>query len=87
MDKKTIFGIPLLLGAIAIILWLFIGGNPKTGNKFEAKVQSPESLKTDSVKAINMYVDFSGSMRGYIDFAGIESGKNTFISTVSSVLE
>lgn len=87
MDKKTIFGIPLLLGAIAIILWLFIGGNPKTGNKFEAKVQSPESLKTDSVKAINMYVDFSGSMRGYIDFAGIESGKNTFISTVSSVLD
>lgn len=87
MDKKTIFGIPLLLGAVAIILWLLIGCDPKTGNKFEAMVQSPESLKADSVKAINMYVDFSGSMRGYIDFAGVESGKNTFISTVSSMLD
>lgn len=87
MDKKTIFGIPLLLGAVAIILWLFIGIGPKAGNKFEAMVQSPESLKADSVKSINLYVDFSGSMRGYIDFAGIESGKNTFISTVSSMLD
>lgn len=87
MDKKTIFGIPLLLGAIAIILWLFIGIDPKAGNKFEAMVQSPESLKADSLKTVNMYVDFSGSMRGYIDFAGIESGKNTFISTVSSMLD
>lgn len=87
MDKKTIFGIPLLLGAVVVVLWLLFGGDPKAGNKFEAMVQSPESLKADSVKAINMYIDFSGSMRGYIDFAGIESGKNTFISTVSSMLD
>lgn len=87
MDKKKIFGIPLLLGVIAIIVWLMFTGDPKAGSKFEAMVQSPESVKVDSVKAINLYVDFSGSMRGYIDFAGIESGKNTFISTVSNMLD
>lgn len=87
MDKKKIFGIPLLLGVIAIIVWLMFTGDPKAGNKFEAMVQSPESVKVDSIKAINLYVDFSGSMRGYIDFAGVESGKNTFISTVSSMLD
>lgn len=87
MDKKKIFGIPLLIGVVAIIAWLIFGVSPKAGNKFEAMVQASESVQVDSVKAINLYVDFSGSMRGYIDFAGVESGKNTFISTVSSMLD
>lgn len=87
MDKKKIFGIPLLLGVVAIIVWLMFDSDPKAGNKFEATVQSPESVKVDSINDISLYVDFSGSMRGYIDFAGIESGKNIFISTVTSMLD
>ena len=87
MDKKKIFGIPILIGVIAIIIWLIIDSDPKVGNKFEAKVQAPETIKVDSLESVNLYVDFSGSMKGYIDFAGVESGKNTLISTVSSMLD
>lgn len=87
MDKKKIFGIPLLIGVIAIIVWLVIDTDPNAGNNFEAKVQAPETIKVDSLKDVKLYVDFSGSMKGYIDFAGVESGKNTLISTVSSMLD
>jgi len=87
MDKKKIFGIPLLIGVVAIIVLLAIDSDPKAGNKFEAKVLAPEAIKADSLKAVKLYVDFSGSMKGYIDFAGVESGKNTLISTVSSMLD
>lgn len=87
MNKKIILGVPILIGVIALIVWAFWPVETDAGNKFTAKVQSPEAVNVDSVKSVNLYVDFSGSMRGYVDFAGIESGKNTFISTVSSMLD
>lgn len=87
MDAKKIIGIPLLIGVVAIFIWMLFPPTNELGEKFEAKVQAPELIKANPVKSINLYVDFSGSMRGYIDFAGIESGKNTFIRTVSSMLD
>lgn len=87
MNRTKIIGIPILLGLIALIVWAIWPEETEAGNKFTAKVQSPKAVNVDSVKAVNLYVDFSGSMRGFIDFAGIESGKNTFISTVSSMLD
>ena len=87
MNKKSILGIPILIGVIALIAWAFWPTGTDAGSKFTAKVQPLEAVNVDSVKVVNLYVDFSGSMRGYVDFAGIESGKNTFISTISSMLD
>ena len=87
MNKKSILGIPILIGVIALIAWAFWPTGTDAGSKFTAKVQPLEAVNVDSVKVVNLYVDFSGSMRGYVDFAGVESGKNTFISTVSSMLD
>lgn len=87
MNKQIIFGVPVLIGVIALLVWACWPTGTDAGNKFTAKVQSSEIIKVDSVKKVKLYVDFSGSMRGYVDFSGVESGKNTFISTVSSMLD
>lgn len=87
MNKQIIFGVPVLIGVIALLVWACWPTGTDAGNKFTAKVQFSEIIKVDSVKKVKLYVDFSGSMRGYVDFSGVESGKNTFISTVSSMLD
>lgn len=89
MNKK-VFLIPLAIGlAIWIVFELF--KTTETGNHFEMAV--PElSLDASSknVKHVSIYLDNSGSMKGYVDFAGVDNGSQaraSIIGTLSNLMD
>lgn len=86
MNKK-LFWIPIGIIIIILILW----PNPKgpRGGRFLAKIPVVESTKA-KVSGLDLFIDFSGSMRGYIDFSGLPNSseaKNTMLSTVTTFLD
>lgn len=63
-----------LYAAIAIVLIIIIINmftTDKHGGDFTMKIPGNEQQIEANIKAVNLYVDFSGSMRGFVD------GKNT----------
>ncbi len=85
--KKVIFGCV----GIALLVYLLLPVAPpvQKGSKCEAMV--PGAVKTENLNLadVHIYADFSGSMRGFIDFANILNGdsvKNNFISTIGNFI-
>lgn len=75
MSKSTI-NIKLFLGilgavvVIAVLISLNAGGEERGGN-FTMTIPGQEQQGDANIKGVTLFVDFSGSMRGYVD------GKNT----------
>lgn len=72
MNKKTIRIVALIGLAIVLIALLWPPKVPKMGNRFEMDVpdENAESA-SDGVSSVSLYMDVSGSMRGFVDFAGL----------------
>lgn len=86
MNKKVI----IVVAAVVAVVVSFVSCKPKLNDKFTAKVPNVEAQRNVNMKSVDLYIDFSGSMRGYIDFAGVNGGKNaqnTLISTVADFLD
>lgn len=89
MNKK-VFLIPLAIGlAIWIVLELF--RTTATGNHFEMTVpELSQDASSKSVKHVSIYLDNSGSMKGYVDFAGVSNGSQaraSIIGTLSNMMD
>lgn len=88
MNKK-VFLIPIAIGLVVFFLFELIHKD-STGSKFEMTVPETEQPAKDSVKAVTLFLDNSGSMKGYVDFRGLPNSTNaqaTMISTLSNILD
>ena len=89
MNKK-IFLIPLIIG-LAIWIVLNIFEKSKTGDDFEMTVpELSQEASVKNIKRISVYLDNSGSMKGYVDFATVVNGaqaKASIIGTLSNMMD
>ena len=89
MNKK-VFLIPF---AIGLAIWIIFGLIPpaETGNHFEMTVpELSQDASSKSVKHVSIYLDNSGSMKGYVDFAGVNNGSQaraSIIGTLSNMMD
>ena len=90
MNKKVLL-IPVAIGFLIFIVAELLKKD-ETGNNFEMTV--PENAKDSPVdmglKGLTMYLDNSGSMKGYLDFSSMLNGNKanaTFISTLSNFMD
>lgn len=86
MNKKVVL---LVVAVIAVVVVIWIGWPPKPPKfmpKFMGEVPAAESVDKGSIKGVKIFCDASGSMKGYVDFGGIEGmvDKN-IISNVSTL--
>lgn len=89
MNKK-LFIIPIAIGLIVWILVTILTPE-NTGNHFKMIVPTKaERTKSQSIKKVTIYLDNSGSMKGYVDFAGIAGSKEaraSIIGTLSNFMD
>ena len=90
MNKKVLL-IPVAIGLLIFIVFQ-ITKKETTGNNFEMTIPNSAVLKSgdSGLKSITMYLDNSGSMKGYLDFASMPNGNEanaTFISTLSNFMD
>ena len=83
----------LILISVAVVFAVCIGldlltPEPKYSSNFTATYPETFPDMKDSLKRVDMLVDFSKSMRGFIDYSGISDtvGNSIFIRTVSDFL-
>lgn len=89
MNKK-LFLIPLAIGLAIWIIFDFFS-TAETGNHFEMTVpELSQDASSKSVKHVSIYLDNSGSMKGYVDFAGVNNGSQaraSIIGTLSNMMD
>lgn len=90
MNKKLVIIITILV----VLFIYFLIPSKSVGNKFEAMVlpnnSNSQIVSTDNLKGLSLFADFSGSMKGFIDFSQMENSEsvsNIFISTVGNFLD
>ena len=92
MNKKLIL-IPVLIVVVGLVINQIVNPDKTSelGCKFTAQV--PDCAKSGGsagIKSQHLYIDFSGSMRGFIDFSGVadaKDAKSTMLSTVTTYLD
>ena len=89
MNKK-IFLIPIAIGLVIwVVLELF--RTTDTGDLFEMTVpELSQDASVKSIKHVSIYLDNSGSMKGYVDFASVVNGsqaKASIIGTLSNMMD
>lgn len=92
MSKSTI-NIKLFLGILAAIVVIVIvvipKGNNDRGGDFMMTIPGQEPQSDANIKGVTLFIDFSGSMRGYVDGKnkknprGFDSFKASMISDIS----
>lgn len=81
--KKIVFGIV----AVAIAAYFLIPPDGvRPGSKAEMTINFAPTNQSADIKGVTMILDNSGSMKGYVDFAGYPEGKGTMISEYSGVI-
>lgn len=90
MNKKLLL-IPIGVGLVIFII-AHILEKDETGNKFEMIVvdDSKEVKASKGMKGVILFLDNSGSMKGFVDFASMPNGNEanaTFISTLSNFMD
>lgn len=89
MNKK-VFLIPLAIGLAIWIIFELIS-TAETGNHFVMTVpELSQDASFKSVKHVTVYLDNSGSMKGYVDFAGVNNGakaRASIIGTLSNMMD
>ena len=67
MNKKLLL-IPVGVGLLIWILFMIFDSDPVHGSKFEMTIPKVVKSSESNIRAVDLYIDFSGSMKGYIDF-------------------
>ena len=86
MNKKVII---LIIIAVAVILSSLSWGNtvPEYGSNFIGDVLDIENTESANIKGVQFICDVSGSVKGYVDFTGIDgSAQNNMIGVVSTIV-
>lgn len=90
MNKKILW-IPAALIFIGIILLANKGcQHQEDGNNFSAKVVKTDYTGQDNIKNFELFIDFSGSMRGFVDYSNIGDSYNAnsnMKSTITAFLD
>ena len=91
MNKKLLW-IPIGIIIIGIVAHFILKGchDVEPGHIFEAQVPNEEIADQTDFKAFELFVDFSGSMKGYVDFSNVVDGANArseMKSTVTTFLD
>lgn len=83
MKKKTIL---LIILAVGVLLGIIIPPPPvpQFGSDFRGEVIDVAINNNLNLKGVKIICDESGSMRGYVDFAGLGTANNNIIGTVST---
>lgn len=90
MNKKVLL-IPVAIGLIIFTVAQIIKKD-ETGNRFEMVIPEvdKDAASDKELKGLTMYLDNSGSMKGYLDFANMPNGNQanaTFIGTLSNFMD
>lgn len=90
MNKKLLL-IPVAVGLIIFIIAQILK-EEETGNKFEIIVPNVTegTSEANQLKGVNLFLDNSGSIKGFLDFARMPNGNManaTFISTLSNFMD
>lgn len=89
MSKKTIL---IIIVVFAVVGWIVIDAvttpaPPEYGNTFNGMSPKVESPSEANIKGVKFICDESGSMKGFVDFSGLNAkAKNNMVGTVSSVI-
>ena len=92
MNKKLIL-IPVLIVVVGLVINQIVNPDKTSelGCNFTAQVPDCTPSGTSvGIKSQHLYIDFSGSMRGFIDFSGVadaKDAKSTMLSTVTTYLD
>lgn len=85
MSKKTIL---LIIPAVAILLCIITKEGctqePKYSSHFKGEIVDVANGSNSNIKGVRLIADHSGSMKGYVDFAGLGAANNNIIGTVST---
>ena len=85
MSKKTIL---LIIAAAAVLLYIIsniTGPDPISfGSQFKGEIVDVANCSNSNIKGVKLIADHSGSMKGYVDFAGLGAANNNIIGTVST---
>ena len=84
MNKKLLL-IPIGIGLLAWII-IEIFKTTDTGSKFEMTIPDVATqTSSGSIKSVTLYLDNSGSMKGYFDFRGLKDGANAQVSVLGTL--
>lgn len=90
MNKKALIRLGILGLALLIIILMVIGPKKEKivhGNKYEVETTKVEKAGKADVKKVFLLIDPSGSMKGYLDFAGYPQAQKTIVSTITKPLD
>ena len=90
MNKKALIRLGILGLALLIIILLAKDCNRSVvehGNKYVVETTKVEKAAKADVKEVFLLVDPSGSMKGYLDFAGYPQAQRTIVSTITKPLD
>ena len=89
MNKKLLW-IPIGIVLSILIIKEIVTPEPRYGSDFIAEVPATEQGKYTSMKKLELYIDFSKSMRGFIDFSQLPNSNDasgTMKSTITKFLD
>ena len=92
MNKKVLIRLGILaLGILILALWLSGDRNkspePTAVPLGTLNTTKKESISEANVKDVFLMVDPSGSMKGYLDFAGFPEARKTLVNTITKPLD
>ena len=90
MNKKALIRLGILGLALLIIILMVITPSKEKivhGNKYEVETTKVEKAGKADVKEVFLLMDPSGSMKGYLDFAGYPQAQRTIVSTITKPLD
>ena len=93
MNKKQIqklLLIPLGIVIVGFIIYEIIKPPIQEGSTFTAMVPDVKVATNQGFTSFDLFIDFSGSMRGFIDFSNLKDGaiaKSDMTSTITAFLD
>jgi len=83
MNKKILIRLGIVAVIFIVVLLLLPRKEKGThGNKFEVQTTYVNKVKKPVVSQIFLLLDASGSMKGYMDFSGLDNAKKNFANNV-----
>ena len=90
MNKKLLW-IPIGIIVVGLIIYWSTGKFQEPSPNFTAQVPNKETaVNKANIKSFELYIDFSGSMRGYVDFSNLANAANAnseMKSTITNFLD
>ena len=89
MNKKALIRLGVIALALVVLFLLFKKPGPSSvhGNKYVVTTTKVEKAGKAEVKEVFLLVDPSGSMKGYLDFAGYPDARKTLVNAITKPLD